>query len=160
MRTRSIAVNHPFPYLALAIVALLAVLLAAPGGARAQQQPVAEVPATAATLIASIGKIEPNTVDLDRADDTSPPEDGTEYSAGATSQTNDVTSTQVTASVIVGEDLPAPEPDPWDGFRQSVVDAAKASCFDSHALAHQEFVVEGLLRLPFLVQAATDGTCR
>jgi hypothetical protein len=154
MRTRSIAVNHPFPYLALATVAMLAVLLAAPGGARAQRQPVAEVPATAATLI------EPNTVDLDRAADTSRPGDGTEYSAGATSQSNDVTSTQVPASVIVGEHLPALEANPWDGFRQSVADAATASCFDSHALAHQEFVVEGLLRLPFLVQAATDGTCR
>ena len=160
MRTRSIALNHAFSYLALVTAAMLAVLLAAPGGARAQQKPVAEVRATAATLIASIGKIEANTVDLDRSADTSRTEDGTEYSVGATSQSNDVTSTPVTASVIVGEHLPAPEPDPWDGFRHSVADAATASCFDSHALAHQEFVVEGLLRLPFLVQAATDGTCR
>jgi len=115
MRTRSTVVNHPFPYLAKATVAMLVVLLAASGDARAQQQPVAEVPAKAATLI---------------------------------------------ASVIVDEHLLAPEPDRWEGFRHSVADAATASCFDPHALAHQEFVVEGLLRLPFMVQAATDGTCR
>jgi hypothetical protein len=80
--------------------------------------------------------------------------------SSSATQSNDVTSSEATASVTVDADLPAPEPGPWDGFRRSVADAATASCFDSHALAHQEFVADGLLRLPFLVQAATDGTCR
>jgi hypothetical protein len=52
------------------------------------------------------------------------------------------------------------DPEAWDGFRQSVSGAATSSCFAPDALSHEEFAVQGLLRLPFLVRAASDGTCR
>ena len=52
------------------------------------------------------------------------------------------------------------EPEPWENFRQSMSGAAVPSCFGPTALSHQGFSAEGLLALPFLVQAAVVGKCR
>jgi hypothetical protein len=77
----------------------------------------------------------------------------------ATSQQGDASSKQETASLVVDANLPDPEPEAWDGFRRSVAGAATSSCFGPYAVAHQQFVVDGLLRVPFLIRAATDGSC-
>ena len=64
------------------------------------------------------------------------------------------------APATVTGGLNLPDPELWDGFRHSVSDAAASSCFDPHALAHEGLAVQGLLRLPFLVQAAAASACR
>jgi hypothetical protein len=51
---------------------------------------------------------------------------------------------------------PAAETDPWEGFRQSVTDAAVPSCFSQDAVPF----AQGLLRLPVLLGAAAIGKCR
>jgi hypothetical protein len=51
---------------------------------------------------------------------------------------------------------PAAESDPWEGFRQSVSNAAVPSCFSQDAVPF----AQGLLRLPFLLGAAAVGKCR
>jgi hypothetical protein len=48
----------------------------------------------------------------------------------------------------------------WADFRRGVADAAAPDCIDPGAVAHQTFIVEGLLRIPFLARAAADGSCR
>jgi hypothetical protein len=45
-------------------------------------------------------------------------------------------------------------------FGRRLADAATPSCLDSSAAQHALFVPEGLLRMPFLVNAAADGSCR
>ena len=60
-------------------------------------------------------------------------------------------------SVFVGANLLRSEPCPELG--QSV-DAAVPSCLDPRAAQHSLFVADGLLRMPFLVGEAADGTCR
>jgi hypothetical protein len=50
--------------------------------------------------------------------------------------------------------------DSWPAFGRRLTDAATPSCLDSSAAQHALFVPEGLLRMPFLVSAAADGTCR
>ena len=157
MRTRSIETNRAYPCLALATVALLVATLATPGAAYAEEQPVAGAPPM---LVAAIQRIDPSTIGTDPDKGTLPPGDGRDPSAAASLREIDVNSDQATASVIVGARLPDPEPDAWDGFRQSMASAATSSCFDPDALPHQGLTVQGLLRLPLLVTGAADGSCR
>jgi hypothetical protein len=160
MLTRSIEAKRVFPRLALVTVAMLAVTLATPGAAQAKEGPVADAPAEPAMLVAASQRIDPTSVGTDRDKGTSPLEDGREQSATVSSRSGDVTSDQVTASLIVDANLPDREPGEWDSFRRSLASAATSSCFGPDALSHQEFAAEGLLRLPFLVGAAADGACR
>jgi hypothetical protein len=50
--------------------------------------------------------------------------------------------------------------EPWVDFRLSVADAAVPNCLDPDAARHGPFVAEGLLRAPFLLNAAAEGACR
>jgi hypothetical protein len=50
--------------------------------------------------------------------------------------------------------------EPWVDFRVSVADAAVPKCLDPDAARHGPFVAEGLLRAPFLLNAAAEGACR
>jgi hypothetical protein len=50
--------------------------------------------------------------------------------------------------------------EPWVGFRVSVADAAVPKCLDPDAARHGPFVAQGLLRAPFLLNAAAEGACR
>lgn len=157
MRTRPMETNRAHSYLALATVAMLAMAVAAPGAAQAQDGPVANAPTGRAMIVAAIQKIDPGTIGTER-DEGSPSNDELEQSTTAAVQSGDVTSDQ--ATLIVGASRPAPEPEAWEGFRRSMAGAATSSCFGSEALPHRELAVQGLLRLPFLVLAAADGTCR
>ena len=49
---------------------------------------------------------------------------------------------------------------PWGDFRVSVADAAVPNCLDPDAARHGPLVAEGLLRAPFLLNAAAEGACR
>jgi hypothetical protein len=138
---------------------MLAVTVAAPRAAQAKEPPVTNVHPERATIVAAVPKFDPGTIRTDR-DDRSPSREP-EQSTSAPVQSGDVTSDQTT--LVVGASRLAPEPEIWDGFRRSVAEAATSSCFDPHALSHQdhqELAVEGLLRVPFLVRAVADGTCR
>ena len=61
---------------------------------------------------------------------------------------------------ITGERPPNLEPERWENFRQVVSNAAVPGCFAPNALSHEEFVLGGLLGLPFWVHAAVVGKCR
>jgi hypothetical protein len=61
---------------------------------------------------------------------------------------------------ITGERPPNLEPERWENFRQVVSNAALPGCFAPNALSHEEFVLGGLLGLPFWVHAAVVGKCR
>jgi hypothetical protein len=61
---------------------------------------------------------------------------------------------------IIGERPPNLEPERWENFRQVVSNAAVPGCFAPNALSHEEFVLGGLLGLPFWVHAAVAGKCR
>ncbi len=50
--------------------------------------------------------------------------------------------------------------EPWVDFRLSVAHAAVPNCLDPDAARHGPFVAEGLLRAPFLLNAAAEGACR
>jgi hypothetical protein len=114
---------------------MLAVALAASGGAQAQGN------STQAPQVWRVASLE----------------GVTQYAQASTSQT-DIPLDPGASLVIVGADFPKPES--WDAFGRSVSGAATSSCFGADALSHQGLVVEGLLRLPFLLHAAAAGTCR
>jgi hypothetical protein len=61
-------------------------------------------------------------------------------------------------SVFVRANLARSEP--WVDFRVSVADAAAPNCLDPDAARRGPFVAEGLLRAPFLLNAAAEGACR
>ena len=61
---------------------------------------------------------------------------------------------------VTGERPQGAEPDPWEGFRQSMAKAAVPDCFSSNAAPHGSFAAQGLLALPFLLHAAATGKCR
>jgi hypothetical protein len=61
---------------------------------------------------------------------------------------------------VTGERPQGGESDPWEGFRQSMASAAVPDCFSSNAAPHGSFAAQGLLALPFLLQAAATGKCR
>jgi hypothetical protein len=156
MRTRSMETNRAFLHLALATVAMLAVTLAAPGAAMAKEGFVADTSAKRPMLLSVI---DPGVTVTGRDADRSASEDGRESTATASLQADDAGSDQGTDSLIVRANLADPEAGAWDGFRRSMAGAATSTCSGRYALAHQEFVAEGLLRVPFLVRGAVDGTC-
>jgi hypothetical protein len=159
MRPRSINAKHASASTALMTAAMLAGTLIAFGAAEAQER-LPYIQPSAATLMAAVQPIDPRQVGLDQASGRRPQhlEDATQHSATDNSQLTDITAGRVTGSLIVSANFRDPEA--WDGFRQSVSGAATSSCFAPDALSHEEFAVQGLLRLPFLVRAASDGTCR
>jgi hypothetical protein len=61
---------------------------------------------------------------------------------------------------VTGERPQEAEPDPWEGFRQSMASAAVPECLSSNAAPHGSFAAQGLLALPFLLHAAATGKCR
>jgi hypothetical protein len=145
MRTRSIDAKRAHPGTGLAAVAALVVTLAACGGARAAGQ------ATQALEVAVVAMQRGSAASwqgLATAD----------VQASAATPVAPVQQTDPITVDLVGARPDNPEA--WDGFRRSVSGAATSSCFGPDALPHQEFAVEGLLRLPFLVQAAAAGACR
>ena len=160
MRTRSIDTNRGYRWLGLATAAMLTMMLAAPNAAQAQARAAAELQASATTLVATIQRIDPTAVDRTQASGKGlrDLEDAAQDKTAGTLQSTDIAVDRATGSVIVGADFPNSEQ--WESFRHSVSGAATSSCFGPDALSHEEFAVEGLLRLPFLVRAASDGACR
>jgi len=145
MRTRSINSNHAHPASALATAAMLMVTLAACGGARA---------AGNAALVPQV-----SVVAMQRASAASWQGLATaDVQASAAALMVPVQQIDSITVDLVGARPGNPEA--WDSFRRSVSGAAMSSCFGPDALPHEEFAVEGLLRLPFLVQAAATGACR
>jgi len=63
---------------------------------------------------------------------------------------------------VTGERPPEAEADPWEGFRQSMASAALPDCFgsNSNAAPRGSFAAQGLLAVPFLLNAAATGKCR
>jgi len=57
---------------------------------------------------------------------------------------------------VTAERAPNPEPDSWESFRQSISNAAVPDCLGQQAVPS----VQGLLRAPVLVYAAAAGKCR
>jgi hypothetical protein len=57
---------------------------------------------------------------------------------------------------VTAERAPNPEPDAWESFRQSVSNAAVPDCLGQQAVPS----VQGLLRAPVLAYAAATGKCR
>jgi ABC-type transport system substrate-binding protein len=136
MRTRSIDAKWALPRLGLVVAATLVATLTACNSAQAQER-AADAQPSKPTLVATVQSIQPTSVDPGEAN-------------GAVDQA--ISSLTVSANI--------PESEPWDSFRQSVAAAAAPSCFGPDALAHEEFAVKGLLRLPFLVRAAAASACR
>ena len=91
------------------------------------------------------------------ADDTAPLN---EHAAGAPPAANPQFSavSEPGDSVFVAASSRRSEPSV--DFGRSVADAAVPSCLDPRVIEHALFVTQGLLRMPFLVNAAADGTCR
>jgi len=139
---------------------MLTLTFAVTSTAQAQEKPAADVQSSAATLVAAVQRIDPTTVDLNQPGNKGLPylEDATQHPTQDPSQLTDITVEEAARQVTVGANFPDAEQ--WDGFRQSVAGAATSSCLGPDALSHEEFAVEGLLRLPFLVRAASDGACR
>jgi len=137
---------------------MLAVTLAVSGAAQAQAAagPHESVP----TLLASVQQIDPTYVDPNQPGGKGLPylEDLTPDSEADIAQLTDLAVGQPTRLATAGANVPDPEQ--WDDFRHSVSSAATSSCFGPDALPHEEFAVQGLLRLPFLVRAASAGACR
>jgi hypothetical protein len=160
MRTRSIDANRGYPVLGLAAAVMLAATFAACNPAQAQERAAVDVQASATTLIAAVQRIDPTYVDLNQASwkGLRYVEDATLHSAADTLQSTDITVGPATGPMIVSANFPNPEL--WNSFRHSVSGAATSSCFGPDALSHEEFAVEGLLRLPFLMGAASAGACR
>jgi hypothetical protein len=160
MRTRSIDPKRASAGLGLAMAAILALSFAVINPARAQQRAAADVQASATTLVAAVQQIDPTSVDLNQLSGKGLPylEDATQHPAQDPPQLTDLTVDEVAGLITVGVNFPDSEQ--WDGFRQSVAGAATSSCLGPDALSHEEFAVEGLLRLPFLVRAASAGECR
>jgi hypothetical protein len=85
-----------------------------------------------------------------------PSADETQNSAGAGSQWT--TTDRASDSVVVNGDPSHSEL--WADFRRTVADASVPSCFSSDAQSHEALLAEGLLRMPILLGAAANGTCR
>jgi len=160
MRTRAIETYGASSSLTLATLAMLAVALTTPGAAQAEEQLVARGPQGPAMVVAAVEKIDPSRIGAERDHGTAPPEGARENSATVSVRSHDAASDPATLSLTVAADLPGLQADAWDSFRRSIAGAATSSCFDAAAPSQQDFAAEGLLRLPFLVQAAADGTCR
>ncbi len=158
MQARSIDARRAYPRIGLAAAAML-MTLATCNAVQAQQR-AADAQPSAATLVATVQPIGPAYVGPDWASGKAPAflEDGTPQSTAGTSQSTDITADQANMSVTVSANRR--ESEPLDGFRHSVASAATSSCFGPDALPHEEFVVEGLLRTPFLVHAAATSACR
>jgi len=159
MQTRSIDARRAHPRIGLAAAAILAVTLATCNAVQAQE-PAADVQPGTATLMATVQPIDPTYVGPDRASGKAMAflEEGTPQSTAGRSQSTDIAADQAGMSVTVSANLP--ESEPWDDFRRSVAGAATPSCFGPDALPHEEFFVEGLLRLPLLARAAASSECR
>ena len=153
MRTEPIDAKRSNPWLRLASAVVLMVTLAS--AAQAQERVAADVRASATTLVATVERVDPTYVDPNRASGKGLRylEEGTQHS-----EIGPLTGITVGQSMTVGANFPDRES--WDGFRHSVSGAATSSCFGPDALSHEEFAVEGLLRLPFLMRAASAGACR
>lgn len=158
MRTRSIDLTRARAHLGLATAVLMTVTLAVSGGAQAQA--AAGLHASAPTLVASVQQIDPTYVDPSQPTGKGLPylEDLTPDSEADIAQLTELAVGQPAGSTAAAANLPDPEQ--WDDFRHSVSGAATSSCFGPDALPHEEFAVQGLLRLPFLVRAASEGVCR
>ena len=159
MRARSMGAKRDCARLGLATAAVLAATLAALGPAQAEERASHAQPG-AATLVAAVQQIDPTRIDLSRATGKAQRhlEEAVQHSGSDSSQVIDDIAGEATGSVTVNANFP--DPGTWDGFRRSVADAATSSCFAPDALSHEGFAVQGLLRLPFLVRAASDGACR
>jgi hypothetical protein len=159
MQIRSIGTRSAYPRIGLAAAAMLMATLATCDAVQAQER-AANVPPSAATVVATVEPIDPTYVGPERANRKARAvlEDGTPQPAAGTSQSPDITVDQPSSSMTVSANLA--ESEPWDGFRHSVAGAATSSCFGPDALPHEQLVVEGLLRLPFLVHAAAASACR
>jgi hypothetical protein len=160
MRTRSIDAPRAFSSFSLTTGAMLVATLALSNAAKAQEPSAATVPAVAATVMASIQRLDPTYVDLNPASGNGlqHDEDAAQHSPAPTSQFDDSALDDATGLVVVSENVPNSEA--WDGFRHSVSGAATSNCFGPDALSHEQVAVQGLLRLPFLVGAASSGACR
>jgi hypothetical protein len=158
MRTRSIDLTRARAHLGLATVALMTVTLAVSGGAQAQAAAGPHV--SAPTLVVSVQQIDPTYVDPSQPTGKGLPylEDLTPDSEADIAQLTELAVGQPAGLTAAAANLPDPEQ--WDDFRHSVSGAATSSCFGPDALPHEEFAVQGLLRLPFLVRAASEGVCR
>ncbi|HUD25678.1 MAG TPA: hypothetical protein VMQ45_08340 [Burkholderiaceae bacterium] len=159
MKNRLRAANRAPAWLAVAAGAVLAVTLAASDAARAQARSAAHAKANGEALVAAVQTIDPAYVDFGQGGGKGLrylEEETPDLEAGS-AEFSDIAVDQATASVTVGANFPDPEL--WDSFRQSVSGAAASSCFGPEALAHEQFAVEGLLRLPFLVHAAAASAC-
>jgi hypothetical protein len=159
MQTRSIGARRVYPRISLAAAAMLVVTLATCNAVQAQER-AADVQPGATTVVATVQPIDPTYVGPDQASGKAMAflEDGTPQSTARTSRYTDMTVGEASSSVTVSANLP--ESEPWDDFRHSVAGAATPSCFGPDALPHEEFFVEGLLRLPFLARAAASSECR
>ena len=160
MRTRSIDPKRGYAGLGLATAAMLTLTFAVTNPTQAQERAAADPQSSATTLVAPVQQIDPTAVDLNQPGGKGLPylEDAMQHPAQDPSQLTDITVEEAAGLVTVGANFPDPEQ--WDGFRQSVAGAATSSCLGPDALPHEEFAVEGLLRLPFLVRAASAGECR
>jgi hypothetical protein len=159
MQTQSIESRRPNPNVHRAAAAMLVVTLVASSAVRAQER-AADMQPSAATVVATVRPIDPTYVDPDPASGRALGflDDGTPQSTAGTSQSTDVTVDEAGISVTASAN--PLESEPWDSFRHSVAGAATSSCFGPDALPHEEFAVQGLLRLPFLVHAAATSACR
>jgi hypothetical protein len=157
MRTQSIDANRARPYFGLAVAAIGVVMLTASNAVAAQERSAGAVQASPAMLLAIIRPIDPIYLDLNRADGT-PRQDRTSDSTTGERVPIDVTAGRAAQPVSVGPQVEDPEL--WRGFRRSVSGAATSSCLGPDALWREDVAVEGLLRLPFLVAAASSGACR
>jgi len=158
MQTRSIDAKPAHRPIGRAVAVMMVVTLAACNAVQAQQ--AADVQPGAATVVATLQPNDPSYLGLERASGKPAGllEDETPQSSSDSSQSTDTTIDQAIGSMTVSASLPRSEP--WDGFRRSVATAATSSCFGPDALPHEEFAVEGLLRLPFLAHAAATSACR
>jgi hypothetical protein len=157
MRAQSIDPKRASPSTGLMTAAMLTATLIAFDAAQAQERTPYIQPS--ATVMAAVQPIDPTQVGLDQASGKGPRHlEGATQHAATDSQLTDITVGRATGSLTVSANFPDPEA--WDGFRHSVSGAATSSCFAPDALSHEEFAVQGLLRLPFLVRAASDGACR